>query len=86
MRQKQPKGSGVSFEIRKDVPQPPRTRKRPLKYPWDKMEIGDSIFLESDDFNKREAVRCSAYIYGKRHGKTFESRVTANGIGVWRKT
>lgn len=86
----------LKVEIRKNVPLPPFQRgrygrRRGLKYPLDKMEIGDSIFIPG-----LTGSRASGYIrsYSYRRHKwgmpplKFSIRIlTENGLqgcGVWR--
>jgi hypothetical protein len=85
------KGYGVSFKIEKGVP-PPKARghTKPLKYPWNEMDVGDSILVDisakDQDERRRlyQTARCAAYSYGKRKNRKFETRVVSKGIRVWR--
>jgi hypothetical protein len=66
----------------RDVPVPDGAgrRGRPAKYPFWKMEIGESVLLaDSGD------PRSSAVHYGKRAGKKFVSRrVAGMRVRIWR--
>jgi hypothetical protein len=85
------KGYDLTFKIEKGVP-PPKARghTKPLKYPWDQMEVGESILvpITSQDQDERrrlyQTARCAAYSYGKRKKRKYETRVVAKGIRIWR--
>ena len=51
-----------------------------LKYPWDQMEVGDSILITENI----HAARCAAVNYGRYHGKKFSTRKTGGGLRIWR--
>ena len=70
------------FKIEKGVEIPPRVNKNDYKYPWWKMEIGDSVFIENGEPNSREAS--NSYTYGGRTGKKFSARKVPGGIRIWR--
>ena len=65
---------------------PPNAR----KYPFNKMEIGDSFFVPVERNAKRCRVGAAAFSYGRRKGKKFSTRTVfdddGNTIGhrVWR--
>jgi hypothetical protein len=52
------------------------------KYPFQKMEVGDSIFFENTthDSNSTQAAKR----YFSRNSKTMISRKEKNGIRIWR--
>ena len=64
------------IKIDKNIPLP----KPRIKYPWDEMEIGDSIFIP----NKTTQTFRQAYAASKRYGKAFCQRNTTHGVRVWR--
>ena len=74
------------FKIEANVPIPKRTRNGSLKYPWDKMKVGDSILVKCDknDASKMSAARNAAAIYGGRHQMKFSTRNVEGGLRVWR--
>lgn len=80
-----PKGYGVEFKITKGMKLPESRRQcKPLKYPWDKMEVGDSI-LVTGTFEQRHNARCSSYYWGKRNKMLFTTRVEGKeGLRIWR--
>jgi len=71
------------FKIENDIPLPSRDRRSPRweKYPWAKMEVGQSILCMGDDEKNGPA---SAYSYGKRHGIAFTQKRTSAGVRIWR--
>ena len=70
------------YEIEKDVPIPPRITRMP-KYPFRKMEVGDSFVLPKDDVKN---ARSSAYQLHLRTGRKFVIRLNrTNGeYRCWR--
>lgn len=72
----------AEIKIEKGIPIPTRPP-RPLKYPLDKMEIGDSFFVPN---KKRETMRVQITEAQKRlWPKRFTVRaVTGGGVRVWR--
>jgi hypothetical protein len=73
------------MQIEKDVPMPTsKGRGRPPKYPFGKMEIGDSFFVNFTG----DASRCNevvaAYQYGRQNNKAFSARKEDGGIRIWR--
>ena len=69
------------LKIEKGIDRPPE-QSRERKYPWWKMEIGDSVFIEKGEPNCREAT--NAYGYGSRTAKKFSARKVPGGIRIWR--
>jgi len=60
-----------------------------LKYPWNKMNIGDGFTIncqESDMVNKRSTLLNAAKSYAKLNDPSmkFVTRRTDNGISIWR--
>ena len=72
----------MNYQIDKDVPLPPTTGVgRKLKYPFDKLQPGDSFIATVN------AVRYAAYGYGKRHGLVFSvSKKSENEYRCWRRS
>lgn len=55
----------------------------PQRFPFWKMDVGDSFAVPADI--KRTIVATSASVYGIRHGKKFSVRKEANGqLRCWR--
>lgn len=73
------------YKIEKDVPTPEKSTTR-KKYPWEEMDIGDSVFVPRTDA-PYYAVASSAYNYATRARKTFRThrvRGEQPGTRVWR--
>ena len=69
------------IQIETDIPLPKR-RGYARKFPFDKMEVGNSIPLP-DKETYLKATSASQH-YGKEHGKKFASRSTPDGFRIWR--
>ncbi len=75
-------------KIEKDVKVPIVHSK--FKYPWEDMEVGDSVFIAADKgeslFNLKRKVGPSARYYGNVTGKKFKTLMVReeNGVRVWR--
>ena len=54
------------------------------KYPFYKMEVGDSFFLPGDPKKIRRVVACAATNHGKVYNKKFSVRSMDGGVRVWR--
>jgi hypothetical protein len=70
--------------IDEGVPLPPKRHGQKggkLIYPFDELKPGDSFERPAD---QRNTVKAAATQYGKRHGKTFATRITGDTIRVWR--
>ena len=52
------------------------------KYPFNEMEVGDSIFIEGRKGSYTPGN--AAHNYGKNHGKKFTSRKENDGFRIWR--
>lgn len=74
-----------TFKIEKGVPLPSKVKQSPthVKYPFDKMELGDSFAFDPEKI-AITAVRSAAHIYSKRRGKKFSIRLVGKGARVWR--
>ena len=72
----------TEYKIEKEVPVPKTSGKgRKPYYPWDDMEVGDSIFF-ADGGRKHTQ---SAYQHGHRYGKKFVTKSFEGGVRIWRK-
>lgn len=79
------------YPIRKNIPLPPRRtgRKRlfETKYPFGKLEVGDSFVVKATaSAIKKEMIRLRgmASAAQKHFGFKFALRPLENGVGVWR--
>ena len=66
------------MQIESNVPFEDNSKNR--KYPWQDMEVGDSVLITENT----HSARCSAYSYGKRNDKEFRSRTEDGGIRIFR--
>lgn len=77
------------YEVEKSVPLPPKPARqvgRPPKYPFHRMDVGDSVALPRTGVSLSD---CASYLaaqrYGRRHNKRFEGRImSADTIRIWR--
>lgn len=67
----------TEYKIEKNIPIPASRS----KYPFNKMEIGESVFFEYVFGLK---ARSAADSYGRAHKKRFVSRKVESGLRVWR--
>lgn len=73
-----------SVEIESDIPVPASyTNGRPASYPFRKMEVGQSIFIPSDEVLPQQAAK-RAYTAGRRAGFRFTCRKVEGGVRIWR--
>lgn len=72
--------NGHRAVIDKGIPIP-KERPAALKYPFDKMRVGDSFSVPALD---RNLVSSAAYHYGRRHGMSFTVRTSSKEQRVWR--
>jgi hypothetical protein len=70
------------IKIDKNVAIPIIERGGVAKYPWNKMEIGDSFFIEGA--KTTTSITSAASPYGKRHNKKFTARAVDGGVRIWR--
>jgi hypothetical protein len=73
------------MDIEKNVPF--ERKKKETKYPFDKMEVGDSFFVECDEFNsssRRASTMALALYHTKSEKKKFKSALCDGGFRVWR--
>jgi hypothetical protein len=69
----------MGLQIEKGIPIPQSgSRTHARKYPFDEMEIGDSVLVEDD------RVYSAVSVYSKRNGKKYATRKVEGGIRVWR--
>ncbi len=80
------------FAIDKDKPVPPhseRGRGRPSRYPFELMEVGDSVFVEcfGRDIGKTQAIilgAANSKYRNKEVKKYFTTRKEKSGVRFWR--
>ena len=69
----------MAIKIQKNIPVPPRTR--PLRFPFDKMKVGDSFLVKGV---KPANLYQSAHTYGRRMKEKFLVRSVDGGVRCWR--
>lgn len=71
------------MKIEKGVPIPDKVPTgRGRKYPWEEMEVGDSLFF--DNKTEYEQARSASGAYARNHEVKFTSRMTLEGYRIWR--
>lgn len=77
------------IQIEKNIPFPVQ-KKKECKYPFHKMEVGDSFFYPiSNECNTRELqtkIANAAWTWNNRNNKELKFKTTQleNGVRVWR--
>lgn len=71
----------MQYEIKKNIPLPPRTT--PSVWPWPRMEIGDCVEI-GGDADHRKLARLRAHAYGNATNKKFATRTVGDVLRVWR--
>ena len=86
----------MKFKIEKNIPFPTHRRLRSKenakntwdsKYPWENMEVGDSIFVKSPDPLARQRSITNSYgFFVKQNRLTWKFRTHSGdgGVRVWR--
>ena len=74
----------MSYEIEKNVPI--EGKKRLSKYPFDKMEVGDSFLVPKEDYNNIHSMRAALFYTIKKVDPNMKisTRTVEGGIRVWR--
>lgn len=70
----------MSISVDKDIPMP-KQRARETKYPYDKLDIGDSFTVP--DLSVQVVCNMN-YRYGKKLSRKFVARSADNVVRVWR--
>lgn len=76
----------MEIKIEKNIPIPVTE----IKYPFDKMDVGDSFFIPENDKKVRLKIQCAVRsyfnIYKKKTKATMKiiSKSLENGVRVWR--
>lgn len=81
----------MSYEISKGFPVPDLTPRGPVsKYPFARMELGDSFFVPSEDLPAKglDSIRAAIYSYHKKVKGAGKFRALwvgdMSGVRVWR--
>lgn len=67
-------------KIDKNIPAPEFKRGDRFKYPFHKMEVGDSVFFQT---TSQQPYR-SAHMYGRRNSQRYVTKLEGNGRRIWR--
>lgn len=76
--------SESEIKIEKNVAFPQGRR---MKYPFSKMEVGDSFYVEGGDFKRSNSIANAANQYSRNHTNgtaKFATRKENNGLRCWR--
>lgn len=71
------------FKIEKGVPVPKSGGQGIGKYPFNKMEVGDSVFFSGSKYSIG-AVRTASLNWARYNGKKVMSRKEGDGVRIWR--
>ena len=72
------------MQIIKNAPIPEKnTVGRPGKYPFDDMEIGDSLLDEGAESVSKSKLYAAAKRYAKKNDVEFVGRLVDGGVQVW---
>lgn len=78
----------MGIKIDKKVPLPKVTSRtgRPVKYPFDKLKVGDSFFIEGNPKLKHSIYSCLNAYNANRADIKIEITIRSedNGVRVWR--
>jgi len=69
------------YKIEKNIPAPGPAPQSIRKYPFDKMQIGDSFFVPGGNQN---SIATSATNQLNRYGRRYTTRKMDGGVRVWR--
>ena len=72
------------MKIEKGVPMPKKNSSGGYKYPFIKMEVGDSLFIPSTEADIIK-VRSAAFGFGRLNKMTFTTLSVDGGCRVWRR-
>jgi len=70
--------------IEKSVPIPGPARGKRTKYPFAKMEPGDSVLIEGEDTRGPAYQSAKAMQYNSGGAVRFTARTTGTGVRIWR--
>lgn len=71
------------FVIESGIPLPgPSGSRGESIYPFERMSVGDSVFIEGAKSSGKEYA--AARVCGKRKGMRFTARTVEDGVRIWR--
>lgn len=74
----------MNIEKQIPMPEPSTAFGQSRKYPFNEMEIGDSVLAEGFSSTKGCHPYNAAKVYGGRSGKKFSARKVEGGVRIWR--
>ena len=85
----------MKIKIDKNIPTPSswRRKKHNINVPWIEMEIGDSVFIESNNVKAVNSIKSLACYYGAKYECIYTIRTyygwneknrTLEGIRIWK--
>ena len=89
----------MRYTIESEIPMPEEENsKKPGKYPWRDMHVGDSFLAPTDgsleshpdwtpsqiSAKRRESIKSLLCYQHKRYPQRFQTRIAGNGVRVWR--
>lgn len=76
-------GGRKAVRVEYNIPVPPPNK----KWPWDTMDVGGSFFapMKGERVKFIRQMRVQAARAGRKYERTFQTRVTRNGMRIWRK-
>ena len=72
------------YVVERNVPISEKMVHGNTKYPFYRMEVGDSFLARVEDTGTIPRVRAAACMYGQMHRMKFRTRTVDGGIRVWR--
>jgi hypothetical protein len=76
------------YSIESNIPMPVRARARMSKYPFRKLQVGQSFLVPCTRWDKKKATNsltsCRRNAEKKMPGKKFALRTERDGIRIWR--
>lgn len=81
------KEKNMTYEIESgiEIPEFKTGPKKPNKYPWQEMEVGQSFFLPDAPKEQRGYFISMAYAASRRYApKKFTQRAMDGGLRIWR--
>ena len=71
-----------SFKIEEGVPLPKANSGRRFRYPWGNLKkVGQSVLVNTDN---PVSARSAALSFARKHQMRLETRMTPEGLRVWR--
>ncbi len=69
------------YQIESNIPIPELAGRKPPKYPFDSMNVGDSFRVSAEEV---KSARQSAFAYARRKNVKFSTRHDGDGLRIWK--